>query len=168
MLNQKSEGCIFLSQNAGLSVRHFITYHQILNCYTVCRNPHPLVCSLPETENFLLWGCGVFPPSQVLLKHVEYKQAEYVSCPGLFTLFVCLVLAAIGAIRLKAQAISNASIRLKLFHQCLHCNPESNLFSQCSLCNHGSNLLIQGSHCNQGQNGLGNAFFLTTGELTNS
>ena len=103
MLNQKSEGCIFMSHNAGLSVRHFITFHQILNCYTVWRNPHLLVCSLPETENFLPWGCGVFPPSQVLLKHVEYKQAEYVSCPGLFTLFVCLLLAAIGAIRLKLK-----------------------------------------------------------------
>ena len=58
ILNQKPKGCIFRSQNASLSVRHFNAYHQSLIFYKYWRKPHLLVCSLLETLFFFLplWG----------------------------------------------------------------------------------------------------------------
>ena len=112
-LNQKLLVCIFLSQNAGLSVRHLHTYHQSLNFYTFWRNPHLLVCSRPEMVFFLpLWAirilclfsfAGFIEPCG-MKEGVRFKMSK-----TRVTGCVCLVLA-IGAISLKDQA----------FFQCLH------------------------------------------------
>ena len=57
------------------------------------------------------WECCVCSPSQGLSKHVDCRQMELSRTCNVCC--VCLVLATISAIRLKDQAFSNASIRIK-------------------------------------------------------
>ena len=95
-------------------MRHFNTSDQSLNFYPFWRNPHLLACALPETVFFHLCGqsgCGVFSPSQALSKHEAAGLFNFsTTCDAVR---VCVVLAAIGAIRLKEQAFSNDSIRIQ-------------------------------------------------------
>ena len=135
ILNQKPKGSIFRSQNAGLSVRHFNSFNQSLNFHTFWRNPHLLVRSLPDMHacvqarmprmrSFLLY----FFPSQLLSKEAICKFS------GLVALLVCLVLAAIGAIRFKDQTFSPNALQTKIkpFQPMPPLNSKgSNFFTQC-------------------------------------
>ena len=129
----KTYWCAFFrSQNAGLSVRHFHTYHQSINLYTFWRNPHLLVCFLPEMA-FLPWL--ISSPLQA------GRSLQAVTCgiqdvifPGLVSVAVCVcvcvVRAAIGAIRFLNASITMDgqtfspiayfSIQDQTFSKCLH------------------------------------------------
>ena len=74
-----------------------------------------MLCSLPDMHACVR-ECVPFCCCCILfLLHSFYRRKEHVSCFGLVTLLVCLVRAAIGAIRFKDQTFSAIRIKHQTF-----------------------------------------------------